>query len=195
VHSEYIITKREVLEMRRFLILLILMIFSVPAYSATIYKWVDKEGALNFTDDLDKVPPSYRDRVEVETRKDVQEQKAPLPPQAITPSGKGDEIITDTYGQDESWWRDKVRPWKEKLKEATEKYEEAKRNYEKKSEELTHTNFAGRSRSQSKWDVMELNRLREEKEKYEAQVSEANAMLEKLSKEAKEAKADPSWLE
>ena len=175
-------------------ILLILSVFSLPAYSATIYKWVDKDGVVNFTDDLSKVPPSYRERVEKEERKDVKEKVIPRS-QAVTREDEPEEIKTDLYGRDETWWREKVGPWKEKLREATEKYEEAQRNYEKKSDELAQTNFAGRSRSQSKWDVMALNRLREEKEKYQAQISEANEMLKKLSKEAKETKADPAWLD
>lgn len=181
--------------MRKIFILLMLLVFVSPSYAATVYKWVDRDGVVNFTDDLSKVPPPYRDKVEVETRKDVPKERAPLPPQAIIPGGKEEETRTDIYGRDETWWREKVRPWKEQLREATEKYEEAQRNYEKKSDELAQTNFAGRSRTQSKWDVMALNRLREEKEKYQAQVAEANGMLEKLSKEAKETKADPAWLE
>jgi hypothetical protein len=181
--------------MKKFFILLILLIFTVPGYGATIYKWVDKDGVVNFTDDLSKVPPSYQDQVKVETRKDVPEESAPLSPQTITPSDKDDEMITDSYGRGEAWWRDKVRPWKEKLKEATEKYEEAQKNFTRKSEELSQTNFFGRSRSQTKGDVMELNRLNEEKKKYEAQMAEANEMLGKLKKEAEETKADPAWLE
>ena len=180
--------------MKIFYILLILLMFSLPAYSATIYKWVDKDGVVNFTDDLSKVPPSYRERVEKEERKDVKEKVIPRS-QTVTREDEPEEIKTDLYGRDETWWREKVGPWKEKLREATEKYEEAQRNYEKKSDELAQTNFAGRSRSQSKWDVMALNRLREEKEKYQAQISEANEMLKKLSKEAKETKADPAWLD
>jgi hypothetical protein len=31
--------------------------------------------------------------------------------------------------------------------------------------------------------------------RYQAQIAEANEMLGKLSREAKEAKADPAWLE
>jgi hypothetical protein len=179
---------------RKIFILLMLLVFISPSYAATIYKWVDKDGVVNFTDDLSKVPPSYRNRVEMEERKDVKEKVTPQP-RAATRENEPEEITKDIYGRDEAWWREKVRPWKEQLREATEKYEEAQRNYEKKSDELAQTNFAGRSRTQSKWDVMALNRLREEKEKYQAQVAEANGMLEKLSKEAKETKADPAWLE
>jgi hypothetical protein len=156
---------------------------------------VDKDGVVNFTDDLEKVPPSYRDQVKVEERKDAKEESGPLSTEAAPPSGKEDEVIRDKYGLTEAWWRDKVRPWREKLKEATEKYEEAQKNFTKKSEELSQTSFPGRSRSQTKWDAMELNRLNEEKKKYEAQMAEANEMLEKLKKEAEETKADPAWLE
>ena len=181
--------------MKKIFILLILLIFAVPIHAATIYKWVDKDGVVNFTDDLSKVPPSYQDRVKVETRKDVPEESAPLSPQTITPSDKDNEMITDSYGRGEAWWRDKVRPWKEKLKEATEKYEEAQKNFTKRSEEVSQTDFFGRSGSQYKGDVRELKRLNEEKKRYEAQMAEANEMLEKLKKEAEETKADPAWLE
>ena len=178
--------------MKIFYILLILLMFSLPAYSATIYKWVDKDGVVNFTDDLSKVPPSYRDRVEKEERKDVKEKVIPRS-QAVTREDEPGEIRADLYGRDETWWREKVRQWKERLKEATEKYDTAQKRYTEKSDELSRRRFG--SPTQYKMNIIELDKIKEEKEKYEAQISEANAMLEKLSKEAKETKADPSWLE
>ena len=179
--------------MRGFFILLILLIFSLPAYSATVYKWVDKEGVVNFTDDLSKVPPSYRNQVEKEERKDLKEEVTPGSPQPVTRQNEPKEIKTDIYGRDETWWREKVRPWKEQLKEATEKYEVAEKRYTEKSDELSRRRFG--SPTQYKMNIIELDKVREEKEKYQAQISEANGMLEKLSKEAKETKADPAWLE
>jgi mRNA-degrading endonuclease HigB of HigAB toxin-antitoxin module len=179
--------------MRNLIILWMLLIFSLPAYSATVYKWVDKEGVVNFTDDLSKVPPSYRNRVEVEERKDVKEELTPQPARAVTRGDEEEEMKTDIYGRDETWWRGKVRPWKEKLKEATEKYEAAEKRYTEKSDELSRRRFG--SPTQYKMNIIELDKVREEKEKYQAQISEANAMLEKLSKEAQESKADPAWLE
>jgi hypothetical protein len=47
------------------LILLLLVLPSI-SHAADIYKWVDKDGTLNFADDLDKVPPEYRDQVKKE---------------------------------------------------------------------------------------------------------------------------------
>jgi hypothetical protein len=181
--------------MKKVFFILFLLVFISSAYAATIYKWVDKDGVVNFTDDLEKVPSSYQDRVEVETRKDVKEEVTPPAPQAVTGGNEQEEIKKDIVGRDEAWWREKLRPWKEKLKEATEKYEEAQKTFTKKSEELSQTKFYFRSRSQTPWEVMELNRLNEEKKKYEAQMAEANEMLEKLKKEAEETKADPAWLE
>jgi hypothetical protein len=179
--------------MKKLLILLIILIFTIPAYTATIYKWVDKEGRVNFTDDLSKVPPSYRNRVEKEERKDVKGVMTPSPPQAATREDEQEEGKKDIYGRDETWWREKVRPWKEKLKEATEKYEAAEKRYTEKSDELSRKRFG--SPTQYKMNIIELDKMREEKEKYQAQISEANEMLEKLSKEAQESKANPAWLE
>ncbi len=179
--------------MKMFLILLIVLTFTIPAYAATIYKWVDKDGVVNFTDDLSKVPPSYQDRVEVETRKDVREERVPSLPPAITPSRREEENRTDIYGRDETWWREKVRPWKERLKEATEKYEATQKRYTEKSDELSRRRFG--SPTQYKMNIIELDKVREEKEKYEAQIAEAKEMLDKLSKEAEETRADPAWLE
>jgi len=179
--------------MRNFFILLILLTFSLPAYSATIYKWVDKEGIVNFTDDLSKVPPSYRNRVEKEERKDVKEEVTPRSPQPATRGNEPEEIKTDIYGRDETWWREKVGSLKERLKEATEKYQAAEKKYTEKSDELSRRRFG--SPTQYKANIIELDKVREEKEKYQAQISEANEMLEKLSKEAKETKANPAWIE
>jgi chromosome segregation ATPase len=179
--------------LKKFFILLVLLIFAVPGYGATIYKWVDKDGVVNFTDDLSKVPLSYQDRVVVDERKDVKEEVTPPAPEAVTRGNEQEEIKKDIVGRDETWWRDKVRPWKEKLKEATEKYEETQKNFTEKSEELSRRRSG--SPTQYKMNIIELDKIREEKEKYQAQMAEANEMLEKLQKEAEETKADPAWLE
>jgi hypothetical protein len=180
--------------MKEIFTILVVLLFAFPLQAGTLYKWVDKQGVVNFTDDLSKVPPSYRDRVKVEESKDEQEEVTPPPPQAVNRESEEEEITADIYGRDEAWWRDKVRPWKEQLKVATENYENAQKKLTKKTDELSATKFYGRSRSQTKWDIMELNRLNEEKTKYESQIAEANEMLGKLSKEAEESKANPDWL-
>ena len=49
--------------MKKLIFLLFLFILTSPA-SASIYKWVDQQGTINFADDLAKVPPDYRSSVE-----------------------------------------------------------------------------------------------------------------------------------
>jgi len=44
-------------------VLFILLIFASSA-SATIYRWVDEKGVVNFTDDVSKIPPNYRNNAE-----------------------------------------------------------------------------------------------------------------------------------
>jgi uncharacterized protein YfcZ (UPF0381/DUF406 family) len=178
--------------MKRYLILLILLTFSMPVYAATIYKWVDKDGVVNFTDDYDRVPPFYRDRVQKEGREDLQEPVPPAPsPQ--TPPPKGEEARTDIYGRDEAWFRDKVYLWKEKLNAATENYERAQKEFAERAEWLVRVRYG--SKTQYEMISYTLSGLTKQLEEYRAQIAEAEKMLDELSKEAERAKANPEWLE
>jgi hypothetical protein len=174
--------------MRKSLIFLILLIFISPAYAHTFYKWVDEKGIVNYTDDYDHIPSAYRDRVEIEW---VHEEGSSPPIQKMTPQ-KREEMKTDIYGQDEAYWRGKVHPWKEFLKTAEANYDRAHNKLMKKVEELSQRRFW--SPTQYKQNIIQLDRFKEEMMKYQAQIAEAEEMLEKLSKEAKEAKANPEWL-
>ncbi len=175
--------------MRRFIIILILLIFTLPGYAITIYKWVDKDGVMHFTDDYSKVPPQYRDQVKMEERKDIEEKSSI---KIKEPQKEIEERSRDRYGQGENYWKERVRPWKERLREAQKNYEIANKKYLEKSEELSRRKFG--SRTQYKMDIIELDKLNEERKRYQAQITEANEALKKISKEAEEAKANPDWL-
>jgi hypothetical protein len=178
--------------MRKFLIFLILLTFAAPAYAATIYKWVDEKGVVNFTDDSNKVPPAYRDRVEVEEY--LREEGTPAPALDMAAKTK-EEIKADIYGRDVSWWEEKVRPWKEQLKETIDKFEEARDSFVKQAEGLGPFMFGRLSLTQYQMISSRLVVSNDQMAKYETQITEAKAMLAKLLKEAKETKADPTWLE
>jgi hypothetical protein len=49
--------------MKKVIFILLVFVFASSA-SATVYKWVDEAGVVNFTDDYSKVPPVYRESVE-----------------------------------------------------------------------------------------------------------------------------------
>jgi len=175
--------------MKKLLIFLILLLFISPAYAHTFYKWVDEKGAVNYTDDYNNIPPAYRNRVEIE----YVHEESPLPPvQKMTPQTR-EEARTDIYGQNEAYWRGKVRPWKEFLKAAETNYEKAHERFLGKAMELSGRRFG--SRTQYKTNIIQLDGLKEEMLKYADQIAEAKEALEKISKEAGEAKANPDWLD
>ena len=178
--------------MRRIFYILAFLIFISPVYAGPIYKWTDEKGVVHFSDDLGKVPPAYRNRVETEKWEDIQKPEAPPPAPPKTPLQKGEEVRTDNYGQDEAYWKLKVRPWKERLEEARANYARAQAKYEEKSAELIARKYG--SPTQYKSSIIELDRLKEEMDKYQADISEADEMLSKIFKEAEEAKANPDWL-
>jgi hypothetical protein len=49
--------------MKNLFFISLILVFASSA-SATVYKWVDKGGVVNFADDYSKVPPDYRNEVE-----------------------------------------------------------------------------------------------------------------------------------
>jgi hypothetical protein len=50
-------------KMKKFLLVLFILIFA-SSTSASVYKWVDERGVVNFADDYSKVPIDYRSKVE-----------------------------------------------------------------------------------------------------------------------------------
>lgn len=68
--------------MKKLSVLLFLFIFASSA-SAAIYKWVDKEGVVNFTDDESRIPSAYRNKIE---EVNIAKMGPSIP--SRTPSGK-----------------------------------------------------------------------------------------------------------
>jgi len=176
--------------MLKFIILLILLTFTTPAYAATIYKWVDKDGVVNYTDDYSQVPALYHGRVEA--LEFFTERVSPAQNRQTT-SGIKEEMRADAYGRDETWWRGKVRPWKEQLKEATENYENVHKEFMEQAEGLVRVKFG--SKTQYQMVSYALSQLTQKMEEYRAQIAKAEEMLGELSKEAEKANANPEWLE
>jgi hypothetical protein len=168
---------------------IVVMLFST-AHGATVYKWVDKDGVVYFSDDYSKIPAQYRDRIKTEETGEPQRVETPAP---VSGSPQKTEQVrtVDAYGRGEDYWRARVMPWKKQLKEATENYESTNRKMNERLEDQS-----GKFLSSTQWNMnREGNRqLTEERAKYEAQMKEANEMLAKIAKEAEEAKADPQWL-
>ncbi len=76
---EFIVRSEGEGKMKRLILVSLLLMLASPA-GAAVYKWVDERGVVNFADDLEKVPPAYRDGVE--------EVKIPRMPTPGVPPGK-----------------------------------------------------------------------------------------------------------
>ena len=186
-------TVKGVVSMKRILSIILFFLLMSMAYGTNIYKWVDKDGVVNFADDMNQVPSIYRDKAEV--REYLSEGGTPIHLQELTPKiipKNKEELRVDIFGQDETYWKGKVRPWKERLKEATANYQKEHRQFMQKADELSEMRFG--SPTQYKKKIIELDGSKDEMTKYQAQMAEAKEMLKKISKEAEGAKADPEWL-
>jgi len=174
------------------LLLLILSFFSSPCYGATIYQWVDDKGTYNFTDDYQKIPSLYRNQAHLKKMEDFPEMSPPALASTSRAAPQKEEGKKDILGLGEEWWREKARPWEGQLREASENYEAANEEFLNESDKLTVRRFG--SHQQFKSTIIGMDRIREERARYEAKVIEAEAMLEKISREAEESNADADWL-
>jgi hypothetical protein len=174
------------------LLLLILLFFFSPCYGSTVYQWVDNNGTYNFTDDHEKIPFAYRNQVRVEKMEDLRAMAPPALPSTSKAVPQKEKVKKDVFGLGEEWWREKERPWEGQLGEASENYQAANQEFLNKSDELILRKFG--SHQQFKSTIIGMDGIRKERAKYEAKVIEAEEMLEKISREAKESQADPDWL-
>ena len=71
--------------MKKFIFVLSFLFIFASSVSATIYRWVDEKGVVNFSDDYSKVPPEYRHKAEeVDIQKKGPSTPSPVPSGEIT---------------------------------------------------------------------------------------------------------------
>jgi len=157
---------------KKLFILLILLMFAVPAHAATVYKWVDEKGVTNFTDNYTKIPPAFRNRVE--TKEYLEEKPPSIFPQRMTAKIE-EEVETGSNGLDY---------WSKQLDEAISNYERVRERLLKEGERLVWHGYGGKTQYQM--FTAELPGITQHWETYREQMIEAKAMLDKFTKETKE---------
>jgi hypothetical protein len=175
--------------MMKLIALLLSLIFLSPSYGATIYHWVDRNGIQNFTDDYDRIPFAYRNEVHLRVIEDTPEKGLLPTPRAMS---QKEETKKDVFGLGKEWWRKKVQPWERQLEEASENYEIKDKEYLEESKTLITRKFG--SHQLFKSTILGMDRLRVERDRYEARLIEAKEVLKTISKEAEESGADPEWV-
>lgn len=145
---------------------------------AQIYRWIDEEGVINFTDNPDKIPERYRGRFDIVILSPLS-QKEEITVLPLTPSPPREEA--DLQGHGREWWHERVRGWEEKRDQAIAQLE--KLNLE--LQELRFRNIL----------YTEQNRILGEIQIAEQERQEAEQILtEILPEEARKAGALPGWL-
>jgi len=191
---------------RSLIVIAALLLFASAAFGQEVYRWVDEQGTVHFTDDLGQVPEKYRDKIqkkeppkEPPITRPVSPQppppQPPAPPQGIE---AGKELKStprekDILGRGEEWWRAKVNEWKEKLNFAQRNYEKTYSEWKSKEQELETSKFKPDSLKRKL--KAEAQALEEKTKDWEKQVDEAKNMLENvLPKQAQDYQANPEWL-
>jgi len=177
-----------------------LLFYSALAFGQELYRWVDEQGTIHFTDDLGQVPEKYRDKIQKRTpsKEPPVTQPTPKPPTPTTGTEVEKEAGVpprqrDMLGRGEEWWRAKVKEWNEKLKTAQANYETTYNERKAKEQELEAAKLKPDTiRRKLRAEIKDL----EEKIKgLEKQVDEAKNMLENvLPKQAQDYQANPEWL-
>lgn len=165
--------------------ILILTLFLFPSYlnGATFYHWVDENGTDNFTDDYQKVPSEYLNQVRVRVMEDIPETQPPiLPPTARATPQKEEAKREDALGFQEERQREKELSLERQLKEDSEGYETANKAYLGESDKLIERRYG--SHQQYKSTILGMSILREERNRYEAKLTEAKEWLKKISGES-----------
>jgi hypothetical protein len=176
------------------------------AFGQEVYRWVDEQGTVHFTDDLGQVPEKYRDKIQKKEPPKEPPITQPIPPQPAPsqplapPTGMGIDKGSgatprqkDILGRGEEWWRAKVNEWNEKLKTAQRNYETTYSEWKSKENELESSKF--KPDSVKRKLKAEIKDLEEKTKDWEKQMNEAKNMLENvLPKQAQDYQANPEWL-
>lgn len=165
----------------RILLVLVLLLQAVPSVRAgEIFRWLDEDGTPHFTNHLSKVPPTSRDRAEVQSIPDLPRVKPIAPLGSVRPSRN-----IDMNGHDERWWRKRIQRWRSRKEERTLTLAEVE-------EKL------GRLRFENKtifFKEAETGRLLRDIEKLKQEIRQAEEALQTaLPEEARKAGAPPGWL-
>jgi hypothetical protein len=191
---------------RGLFILIGLILYSVISAGQEVYRWVDEQGTVHFTDDLGQVPERYRDKIQKKEPPKEPPITQPIPPQPAPPqplappTGMGVEKGSgatprqkDILGRGEEWWRAKVNEWNEKLKTAQRNYENTYSEWKSKENELESSKF--KPDSVKRKLKAEIKDLEEKTRDWEKQMDEAKNMLGNvLPKQAQDYQANPEWL-
>jgi Domain of unknown function (DUF4124) len=164
-----------------------------------IYKWMDRQGNMNFTDNPSHIPPEYRSTVEVERTTPPTPLHTPSDDAATTPPTEAaapGELPPapppkDRLGRGPDYWQRSAQRWVVQLQQHLQERDRLQLlyNYTRQLASYTRDNF---DRGKVDADSARLEKAIAETEEL---IKEAETMLHTtLPLEARRLGADPDWL-
>ncbi|HXC61526.1 MAG TPA: DUF4124 domain-containing protein [Nitrospiria bacterium] len=97
-----------------FLAILLIFAFSSSSTAGKIYRWMDENGVIGFTDDLSSLPEKYLKTATPYDEAGPGERPTIL--EGMKPSQPSEELETpadvDNNGHDEAWWKNRIQELK-----------------------------------------------------------------------------------
>ncbi|MGD0917207.1 MAG: DUF4124 domain-containing protein [Thermodesulfobacteriota bacterium] len=155
---------------------------------ADVYRWVDGNGGVHFTDDFTQIPEEYRP---TSKRIGETEEKAETKTEGESSTKKNEDSYRDRLGRSEEYWRARVGELGKKMRALQEKVENLRIKYN----ELTEKHNSSRSSVERMSIRKERDQIKSEMDQYGVQIDEIKDILEKkIPEEAELYKAKPEWI-
>jgi hypothetical protein len=166
-----------------------LSVFLIVGISfAEVYKWVDENGVVYFTDDMIQIPEKYRSKAE---RIGLPEEKGEPKVEGESTPKKKEEPYRDRLGRGEEYWKGRVEEWRKKLTESQARLQGLRMRYN----ELTEKFNDSKSTAERATLRRERDQVKNEMDQLKIQIDEATNMIEKkIPEEAEIYKAKPQWV-
>lgn len=171
--------------MRRHAVLVVfILLLSASHASAEFYRWVDRDGRENFTNNPEKIPMEYRSR-SLPFKTDEARVSVGDNPSDANKMPVSIKENKDKYGRGEEYWHKKSSDLRLKLRELQNEYDLVLKQLEdqdQKPKKLGSKKTKPHSSAEKK------------KMKLEKEIAETRKMLEvDLPEEARRAEAYPGW--
>ena len=174
--------------MRRILFISLSILLITGVSFAEVYKWVDENGVVHFTDDPIQVPEKYRPKAErigsPEERGESTVEGGPAPK-------KKEEPYRDRLGRGEEYWKGRLEEWRKKLIELQASLEGLRTKYNGLTERFNDS----KSTAERATLRRERDQVKNEMDQCKIRIDEAKDMIEKkIPEEAEIYKAKPEWI-
>jgi hypothetical protein len=165
------------------------LLFFATAVNAEFYRWVDRDGKENFTDDPTRVPPEYRDQSASPAVRQDRVSVAGKPAAAeaaVSVKERGGNEHRDKNGRGEEWWRRRAENLRRELRDLQDEYDLVLKK-EREQEEKQAQAAGRKKKSKTNYDHKKMQ--------LEKKIAQAKRRLEaELPEEARKADAYPGWL-